>query len=78
MEDLTPPIDVGGGDPSAAAEALAGRDVAIHWSNRQGAPAGDMDGYASSAFAQIPVVQRPLRRIPKLRLNESGRVRGTQ
>jgi hypothetical protein len=34
-EDLPPPIGAGGGDPSAAAEAVAGKDVAIHWPMRQ-------------------------------------------
>ena len=36
-EDLPPPIGVRGGDPSMAAEALAGRDAAIHWSSREAA-----------------------------------------
>jgi len=34
-EDLTPPIGVGGGDPSTAAEALASRDTALHWPHKQ-------------------------------------------
>jgi hypothetical protein len=34
-EDLPPPVDVGGGDPSAAAKAFAGWDTTIHWLSRQ-------------------------------------------
>jgi hypothetical protein len=30
LEDIPPPIDVGGRDPIAAAEALANRDATIH------------------------------------------------
>jgi hypothetical protein len=33
-EDLPPPIGIGGGDPSAASEALACRDAALHWLSR--------------------------------------------
>ena len=34
VEDLPPPIGVGGGDPSTAPEALACRDAALHWPSR--------------------------------------------
>ena len=37
VEDLPPPIGVGGGDPSMAPEALVCRDAALHWPSQHAA-----------------------------------------
>ena len=34
-EDLSPPVGVRGGDPSATTKALVGMDAAIQWPSRQ-------------------------------------------
>ena len=55
VEDLPPPIGIGGGDPSTPFEAQACRDAALHWPSRHAmqTAVGTAD-CVSPGFAQYP------------------------
>ena len=58
-ENVPPPIGVGGGDSSAAAKALAGRDTALHQQGQASrAQARRAAGCVPSVFALVLAVHR--------------------